>query len=119
MKFYKKRYTFPYGVVLVIMIALSVQLAFAETYQYDPAGRLTSVTYDDGSSITYHYDNAGNLLQQDIFIEMSLADMILVLQVMSGVEPSPSIFKEADVNGDNKIGLEEVLYILQKVAGLR
>ena len=26
---------------------------------------------------------------------------------------------KADVNGDGKIGLEEVIYILQKVSGLR
>ena len=37
--------------------------AFAETYTYDAAGRLTGVTYDDGSTITYTYDSRGNRLQ--------------------------------------------------------
>ncbi|MBN4079549.1 chitobiase/beta-hexosaminidase C-terminal domain-containing protein [Beggiatoa alba] len=38
----------------------------AETYAYDTAGRLTSATYDDGSSITYTYDSSGNILQQQV-----------------------------------------------------
>lgn len=34
----------------------------AESYTYDAYGRLTSVTYSDGSSVTYTYDAAGNRL---------------------------------------------------------
>ena len=33
-----------------------------ETYTYDSAGRLTQVTYGDGSSIRYFYDKNGNIL---------------------------------------------------------
>jgi YD repeat-containing protein len=33
-----------------------------ETYTYDSTGRLTQVTYGDGSSIRYVYDNNGNIL---------------------------------------------------------
>jgi len=47
-----------------------------------------------------------------------LADAILTLQVLSGLNP-PNVNIGADVNGDNKIGLEEVIYILQKAAELR
>ncbi len=32
-----------------------------ECYQYDAYGRLTQVTYTDGSCVKYTYDNAGNL----------------------------------------------------------
>ena len=105
--------------MLAFILALPISPVYAETYTYDTTGRLTMVAYDDGSSITYNYDNTGNLLQQAIFIEMALADVILVLQVLSGIEPAPAVYKEADVDGDNKIGLEEVIYILQKVSGLR
>lgn len=35
-------------------------LAGTDTYHYDAYGRLVSVTYADGSSITYTYDPAGN-----------------------------------------------------------
>ncbi len=50
--------------------------------------------------------------------KVDLADAILALQVVAGLNP-PNVFSSADVNNDNKIGLEEVVYILQKVAGLR
>jgi len=54
-------------------------------------------------------DNKGNV---------NLADAILALQVVAGLNP-PDVNIGADVNNDGKIGLEEVIYILQKVAGLR
>ena len=54
---------------------------------------------------------------------VDLTDVILALQVISGMNPSGIRSDYAssgtDVNGDGKIGLEEVIYILQKVAGLR
>ncbi len=43
---------------------------------------------------------------------------LLVLKVVAGIN-SAGVNLGADVNGDNKIGLAEVIYILQHVAGLR
>ncbi len=34
--------------------------AWAITYEYDALGRVTKVTYDDGSYVVYAYDAAGN-----------------------------------------------------------
>jgi YD repeat-containing protein len=48
------------------MLVLSASHASAETYTYDATGRLTSVTYDDGSSIVYTYDATGNILAQEV-----------------------------------------------------
>jgi hypothetical protein len=54
---------------------------------------------------------------------VDLADAIIGLQVLSGMNPiavrSDYTSSNADVNGDSKVGLEEVVYVLQKVAGLR
>ena len=50
---------------------------------------------------------------------MDLLDAVLALQVLSGIDPSAIVHKEADVNGDGKIGTEEVIYILQKVCEMR
>ena len=50
---------------------------------------------------------------------VDLRDAILGLQLLAGMEGSTSVFLESDVNGDGKLGLPEVLYALQKVAGLR
>ena len=49
---------------------------------------------------------------------MDLLDGVLALQVLCGLNPD-EVNKDADVNGDGRIGLQEVIYILQTVAGLR
>jgi hypothetical protein len=49
---------------------------------------------------------------------VNLADAILALQVAGGLVP-PSAYAAGDANSDQTIGLEEVIYILQVVSGLR
>ena len=55
--------------------------------------------------------------------KVDLSDAIIAFQVLSGINPtgfsSDFASSGADVNGDGKIGLEEGLYILQDVSGLR
>lgn len=53
----------PVAIVLtLIAIACpSGSVAFAQTYQYDNAGRLTAANYPGGASIRYSYDAAGNV----------------------------------------------------------
>lgn len=48
--------------ISLVIIALNVYPALAMTYTYDSLGRLTSVTYDSGQTISYSYDSAGNML---------------------------------------------------------
>ena len=50
--------------------------------------------------------------------DVSLIDALLVLQLISGKDPV-DIFLGADVNADDLIGLEEIIYILQREADLR
>jgi hypothetical protein len=50
---------------------------------------------------------------------VNLQDAIIALQIQSAVPPSDTIDLSADVNGDGKIGQAEVVYVLQKVAGIR
>ena len=50
--------------------------------------------------------------------EITLADAILALKVIAGLNPE-GVNINADVNGDGKIGLQDVLYIMQKIAGIR
>jgi hypothetical protein len=57
-------------------------------------------------------------------LDVDLADAILALRVLAGMDTAGLIRSDyatssADVNGDSKIGLEEVIYILQHVAGAR
>jgi murein DD-endopeptidase MepM/ murein hydrolase activator NlpD len=47
---------------------------------------------------------------------VDLHDLLMTLQVISN-EISPSdLYKEADINGDGKIGIQEAIYMLQKIA---
>lgn len=53
------------GVVLALWLAFATSHALGDTaqYSYDSLGRLTSVTYSDGSVVRYTYDSAGNRTQ--------------------------------------------------------
>ncbi len=105
--------------ILAMLGGIYPSLMYAESYTYDSAGRLTKVIYDDGSTTTYSYDNSSNLLKRALTVEVSLADVIVALQLMAAIEPSGMLSQEADVNRDGKVGLEEALYVLQKVSALR
>jgi len=51
---------------------------------------------------------------------VTLPDAIMALQIMSGKILVQTVYKESNVNNnDNKFGLEDLIYILQKVAGIR
>ena len=54
-------------------------------------------------------------------LTVDLADAIMALQIVSGTALlNPGVAATiSDVNSDGKIGLPEVIYILQKVAGVR
>ena len=104
---------------LSILASLLLTSASAVSYTYDPAGRLTKVTYDDGATIRYSYDNTGRLLQRVMSISRNLSDAIRILQMLAAIEPSAPVEKAADVNADDKIGLEEAIYILQKISEVR
>ncbi|MEA3416405.1 MAG: hypothetical protein U9R02_09675 [Thermodesulfobacteriota bacterium] len=49
---------------------------------------------------------------------IDLVDVICGLKIMSGVECTEED-SGADVNGDGRLGVHEILYVLQKVSGLR
>ena len=56
-----------------VIICLAMLTIFASqvsadnvTYKYDELNRLSQVTYDDGTTITYTYDEAGNRLTKQV-----------------------------------------------------
>ena len=51
--------------------------------------------------------------------KVDIADAILAMQLLSRMTPAGTVSRKADADGDGKIGLAEVLYVLQKAAGLR
>ncbi len=77
-----------YGLLVAAMIhLLAANPAIAEVYEYDPAGRLTRVIYDDGASTRYTWDASGNLLQA-VHGGPGLADLSLT----GTVSPDPVTF---------------------------
>ena len=48
------------GVICVGMLIATSAVSGETKYEYDPLGRLVKVTYSDGSTVAYSYDQAGN-----------------------------------------------------------
>lgn len=107
--------------------------SFASTviYQYNKLNHLTRVQYSNGAIIEYTYDAAGNRISKAFYSsdagmgdmdgnhQIELADSIIALQIICDIDPHIEVNTAADVNSDGKIGIEEEIYILQKVAGMR
>jgi YD repeat-containing protein len=119
---------------LLILIVFSFLMPFGNqalgltvNYQYDDLYRLTRVERSDGIVTEYQYDGAGNRLARVIKViitgdlngdsAVTLADVLMALQIISGITPRQTVSLNATVNG--KVGLPEVIYILEKTAGVR
>jgi hypothetical protein len=48
-----------------------------------------------------------------------LSDAVAALQILTGISPAAEIRLCADVNSDEKIGMQETVYILQEIAEIR
>jgi hypothetical protein len=51
--------------------------------------------------------------------DVDLTDVVMAQQIMAGIAPASEVLLSGDVNEDQRIGLEEAVYILQRIAGLR
>lgn len=49
------------SVVAALTLSAAPTWASTNTNEYDDLGRLTKVTFEDGSTISYEYDPAGNI----------------------------------------------------------
>jgi phosphodiesterase/alkaline phosphatase D-like protein len=69
--------------------------------------------------VAYTYNIGGDSEKGDIDGNgyTDLKDAILCLRILAGMNLSSIIREEADVNGDGKIGLAELIYILYTVSG--
>ncbi|MFQ5528392.1 MAG: RHS repeat domain-containing protein [Thermoanaerobaculia bacterium] len=105
------------AVLSVLLLVLTATPASAERFQYDPAGRLTRVIYDDLSSITYEYDPNGNVLSvtttaagspgdADLDGDVDDADVAAIVTIiLGGGQPySPT----ADCNADERVSVLDV-----------
>jgi hypothetical protein len=49
----------------------------------------------------------------------TVADVVMILRILSGISPSLPPPGLADIDGDGRIGLPEAVFILQKTADIR
>jgi hypothetical protein len=84
------------------------------------AQSFSGVTIGDGAVVTKEFAltafRPGDLNGDNV---VDMADCILAIRIMNGADVGTADVMAADVNGDGKIGLQDVIYILQKAAGLR
>lgn len=71
-------YKFRLGVISIFMLMTSTIIQ-AQQYTYDTFNRLTSVTYSDGSEITYTYDKLGNRIGYEVTAVKVFLDVKLLL----------------------------------------
>jgi hypothetical protein len=72
----------------------------------------------EGAGAAYVFDAIGGGDINDNGI-VDLVDAILAIQITSGITPDQTVYRAADVNGDDNIGLADSIYIIQKVSGVR
>lgn len=116
--------------IVCISLFSSAVTASTTTYSYDAAGRLDSVGYqlNDGLVYTcqYNYDAYDNLLGRQVDTNilgdinesggLDLADGILFLQILAGQHLEMSIPGYASIGDDQKAGLPEAIYVLDRLA---
>jgi hypothetical protein len=51
--------------------------------------------------------------------KVDLDDAVIALQILANTTPAQKYYLGGNVNGDNKIGLPEAIYIMQKTSGIK
>ena len=103
-------------------LGFSTTVAGTNTIKVENAG-IIRLTYTDGQGGDWYataYWTERPVAQGDVNGDeaVDMADAVLALQVLSGRQPA-DVKTAANVDGDGKIGLAEVVYILQKVGRAR
>ncbi len=96
------------GVEEVITIEISAEGCIPKEVEATiVTGEFTNI-----EGIELEFDGKGDI-NKDEYID--LKDAVLTLQILAGVPPSEDIHKEAALGEDEKIDMEELIYILQKI----
>ena len=101
---------------LIILLSASSAWPRTVTYTYDSLNRLEKAEYAYGEILEYTYDKVGNRLTKKSR-PLGLRDVISILRLLVDIR-SP-VTPSVDINDDGKLGMQEVIYIMQRLAGLR
>ena len=92
------------------------------SYTYDKLNRIISINYNNSTLFFYEYDAAGNITKTKVVYNnkiIGLDDAIVALQILSNFATDYKIFNQDDINGNNRIDLGEVVYILKLISSVR
>jgi len=82
-----------------------------------PSPALVDIDNDtDADVFTGNFDGTVNYFRNNYFL--NLRDAVISMQIMTGLTPPAPAYK-IDVNGDGKTDMAELIYTLQKNAGIR
>ena len=123
----KQRFLYTLAILFVSMQTLAQGTV---KYEYDSNNRLTQVTYSNGVTVTYTYDNLGNRLSKKVtsgadFIrgdanndkKVDVRDMVAVVNYIQ-TNPSETFnFKAADMNSDGAVNMADVELIVNIILG--
>jgi len=91
----------------------SAEFVLQSTFgQASPVGNSISASYSNQAGF-WHFLVAMGDVNGDGVID--LIDVIRVLHCLTG-QSDEQLYRAADINGDGKLGLEELLYAMKKVA---
>ncbi len=111
-------------IICIILLLCLSQLASGTTYNYDNLHRLTRVVYDNGTVITYTYDEVGNRTKRvstliaDASVDgtVNLNDFSLV--ALRWLETDCGYPDEwcdgADIDWNTEVGIEDLALIAQQ-----
>jgi len=90
------------------------------TIHWDPPQTLSSGSYTAYLAVTVN-DDSFTQLSDPFFINgwgINLQNAVQILRMLAGISVT-DISPDLDFSGDGKLGIEDVIYALQVIAGLR
>jgi len=120
MKGKKHKNFFKRGISLTLFFSvmfLFIPESQAVIYVYDGLNRLSGAIYEDGKYLVYEYDVNGNLVSTKLTeIDERLRNVISALKVLTGMNETNPSLTSLDINGDSKVGLDDVIHLLQLIS---
>lgn len=112
------------GVTYTYAATANATAAVCTTHAITPSGAVFSsgtaanyaITYSDGTLTISRTELPGDL---DSNGKVDLVDAIMAFQLTTGIQMAVPLYLENEIGGNNKIGMEDIVYILQKTAGIR
>ena len=95
------KYCYAMAAIMLMGMFFSPAHAATATYTYDNLNRLTQVSYDNGNSIEYTYDAAGNITRVDKVGELATVDAPTVMTQAADNIASGAATLHGSVNANN------------------